>query len=209
MHGLLDCAPRFLVTGIFVAAGISMITAAQADSTRLECNQQALEAPGGCELSDRGIRFQVQATAGSSLNQLRILPSGLEVDNSEITAELDGTAYKAELADLDGNGWPEIYVYVSSAGSGSYGSLAAYAVNNGKSITSIYLPPMEQTPEAADGYMGHDEFAVVENRLVRRFPVYRADDSNASPSGGTRQIQYQLKPAEAGWTLQPDRIVDY
>lgn len=209
MHGLLDSASRFLVTGLLFAAGISMIPAALAEPTRLECNQQDLEAPGGCELGDREIRFEVWATSGSSLNQLRIRPSGLEADNSEITAELDGTAYKAELADLDGNGWPEIYVYISSAGSGSYGSLAAYAVNNGKSVTPIYLPPMEQTPEAADGYMGHDEFAVVENRLVRRFPVYRADDSNASPSGGTRQIQYRLEPAEAGWTLQPDRVVEY
>jgi len=43
--------------------------------------------------------------------------------------------------------------------------------------------------------MGHDEFAVVENRLVRRFPVYQEDDTNAAASGGTRQLQYRLEPA--------------
>ena len=48
---------------------------------------------------------------------MQIQPSGLAVDNSEITTELDGTAYLAEMADLDDDGWPEIYVYVSSAGS--------------------------------------------------------------------------------------------
>jgi hypothetical protein len=113
------------------------------------------------------------------------------------------------LADLDGDSWPEIYVYVSSAGSGSYGSLVAYAVNNGKSISPIYLPPLEQTEEALPGYMGHDEFAVVENRLVRRFPVYNDGDTNANPTGGTRQVQYRLIKGEAGWVLRPDRLVDY
>jgi hypothetical protein len=57
--------------------------------------------------------------------------------------------------------------------------------------------------------MGHDEFAVVENRLVRRFPVYLAGDTNAEPSGGTRQIQYRLDAGEAGWILAVDRVVEY
>jgi hypothetical protein len=179
------------------------------DPAQLECAAEALTTPGQCVLSDGALRFTVAADTGSSINQLRIQPAGLEVDNSELTAELDGTAYRAELADLDGNGWPEMYVYASSAGSGSYGSLVAYAVNNGKSITPIYLPPLENTPEVLPGYMGHDEFAVVENRLVRRFPLYRKDDTNSAPSGGTRQLQYRLEPGEAGWVLQPDKVVEH
>jgi hypothetical protein len=57
--------------------------------------------------------------------------------------------------------------------------------------------------------MGHDEFAVVENTLVRRFPVYKDGDSNAAPSGGVRQLQYKLKPGEANWQLKLDRRVEY
>ena len=191
---------------ICLAAFVAVAANAQADAV---CPGEQLATPAGCELSFGDIRFTLQATAEGSINQLRIQPSGLAVDNSEIGAELDGTAYRAELADLDSNGWPEVYVYVSSAGSGSYGSLAAYAVNNGKSITPIYLPPLEQSPEAMEGYMGHDEFNVVENRLVRRFPIYRKDDTNAAPSGGTRQLQYRLEPGEAGWVLQLDRTLTY
>ena len=173
----------------------------QADTA---CTGAQLATPAGCELSYGDIRFALQASAHGSINQLRIQPSGLAVDDSEIRAELDGTAYRAELADLDSNGWPEVYVFVSSAGSGSYGSLAAYAVNKGKSITPIYLPPLEQSPAVMEGYMGHDQFAVVENRLQRSFPIYRQDDSNAAPTGGTRQLQYRLEPGEAGWVLQLD-----
>lgn len=202
MHKLNDHVSKLLIAA---TAGLLMIPSAHADSipSRLECSRQQIETAGSCVLGEGKISFHIEATTDSSLNQLRVKPSGLAADNSEISAELDGIAYKAELADLDGNGWPEIYIYVSSAGSGSYGSLAAYAVNNGKSVSPIYLPPMEQDPEATDGYMGHDEFAVVENHLVRRFPVYLKADFNASPSGGTRQIQYRLAAGEAGWILQP------
>lgn len=186
-------------------AGLAAAASAQADAA---CTGEQLATPAGCELDYGDIRFALQAGAGGSINQLRIKPSGLAVDNSEINTELDGTAYRAELADLDSNGWPELYVYISSAGSGSYGSLAAYAVNNGKSITPIYLPPLEQSPEAIEGYMGHDQFAVVENRLQRNFPIYRKGDSNAAPTGGTRQLQYRLEPGEAGWALKLERAVD-
>lgn len=186
-------------------AALTVVAHAHADTL---CPADQLATPAGCQLSYGDISFTLQATADGSINQLRIQPSGLAVDNSEISTELDGTAYGADVADLDSNGWPEVYVYVSSAGSGSYGSLAAYAVNNGKSITPIYLPPLEQSPEAIEGYMGHDEFTVVENRLVRRFPIYRKDDTNAAPSGGTRQLQYRLEPGEAGWILKLEQAAD-
>ena len=198
---------------LFGLAALTAVASAQPGSvqntTPQDCTIEELATPAGCHLAYGSLHFAVQASAGGSINQLRIKPSGLTVDNSKITAELDGTAYDAELADLDGNRWPEIYVYVSSAGSGSYGSLAAYAVNNGKSITPIYLPPLEQSPEAFEGYMGHDTFTVVEHRLVRRFPVYRQGDANAAPTGGTRQLQYRLVPGEAGWELQVDRITEH
>jgi hypothetical protein len=57
--------------------------------------------------------------------------------------------------------------------------------------------------------MGHDQFAVVENRLVRRFPVYRDGDTNAAPSGGVRQLQYQLQRGEAAWRLVVDRVTEF
>ena len=177
--------------------------------SRMACTQEAMTAPSQCQLNYGAIGFEVQASAGSSINQLSIKPKDLASGNEELVDELDGSAYGAELADLDGNGWPEIYVYVASAGSGSYGSLVAYAVNAGKSLTPIYLPSMEDSPETVAGYMGHDEFAVVENRLIRRFPVYQEGDTNAAASGGTRQLQYRLEAGEAGWILRVDRVVDY
>ena len=98
---------------------------------------------------------------------------------------------------------------MTSAGSGGYGGLAAWAVNKGKSMTPITLPPVADAPKLSQGYMGHDEFAVVEGTLVQRFPIYRDGDSNAKPTGGTRQLQYKLKAGEAGWVLRLDKVVEY
>jgi hypothetical protein len=156
-----------------------------------------------------GISFRVQAPNDSSIGSVTITPSGLEADNSPITREIDGTVILAEVADLDADNSPEIYVSVQSAGSGSYGSLVAYAANRRKSLSEIYLPPLEDNPQAAAGSMGHDEFRVVENRLVQRFPIYKEGDTNANPTGGTRQLQYKLVPGEAGWVLSVDRVVEY
>lgn len=177
--------------------------------SRLECQREELTVPATCALGDGAVGFSLQATGGSSMNTLTITPIGLKAGNDIETIELDGSAYMAELADLDSNGWPELYVYVSSAGSGSYGSLVAYAVNAGKSATPIHLPPLTDNTEAATGYQGHDEFRVVENRLVRRFPVYTSADTNAAPSGGMRQVQYRLIAGEAGWQLAIDRVVNF
>lgn len=157
----------------------------------------------------QGITFRVSSANNSSLNTLTIQPGGLKLGNKPIAVEIDGTVTDAEAADLDGNGSPEIYVYINSAGSGSYGSLVAYAVNNGKSITPIYMSPISDDTVNSTGYMGHDEFRIVELTLVRRFPIYLKGDTNARPSSGTRQLQYKLVAGEAGWILQLDRVLEY
>lgn len=177
--------------------------------SRLECKGNELIAPSHCLLGDGNVGFALQATGTSSLNTLTLSAIGLPLNNEALEVELDGSAYLAELADLDSDGWPEVYVYISSAGSGSYGSLVAYAVNNGKSATPIYLPPIDANVEASAGYQGHDEFRVVENRLVRRYPLYGEGDTNASPGGGMRQIQYRLLAGEDGWKLEIEKVLDY
>ena len=81
------------------------------------------------------ITFHIVATNEGSLNQLTITPSGLEIVN-RVTG--------AEVADINADGSPEIYVYVTSAGSGSYGTLVAYSANNKKSLSEILSTPTQK-----------------------------------------------------------------
>jgi len=153
----------------------------------------------------QGIQFRVTSANQGSVNTLRILPSGRLKQRSPIKQEIMGTVTGAEIADLNADGWPEIYVYVTSAGSGSYGSVVGYAVNRGKSVTPIYFPELADDPVTAKGYLGHDQFTIIESTLARRFPLYRDGDSNGAPSGGQRQLAYRLMAGEAGWVLQLEK----
>lgn len=156
------------------------------------------------KLELQGIRFHITSANQGSVNILKITPSGKVTQRKPIKQEVFGTITGAEIADLNADGWPEIYVYVTSAGSGSAGSVAGFAVNRGKSVTPINLPELGDDPVASKGYQGHDEFSVIENSLGRRFPVYKEGDTNAKPTGGKRQLQYRLKAGEAGWLLELD-----
>jgi hypothetical protein len=157
----------------------------------------------------QGISFRVTCLNNGSINILQVAPSGLAIDNTTIEQEIDGTVSGAEVADLNADGYPELYVYVTSAGSGSYGSLIAYGSNRNKSLSAIYFPSVSENEKLAKGYMGHDEFAVGEGALLHRFPIYREGDNNANPTGGMRQIQYKLTQGEAGWVLSVDRTIEY
>jgi len=154
-------------------------------------------------LSLEGISFKVTCANHGSLNDVTIAPSGLEeVNTPAIIKDADGTITGAEIADINSDGSPEIYVYLTSAGSGSYGTLIAYSTNQKKSMSPICLAPLEDDKGNAKGYMGHDQFFIVGNRLVRHFPIYKEGDTNAEPTGGIRQLVYELVPGEATWQLK-------
>lgn len=186
----------------------AQLAAASASPTALPPSA-ATQGPLNRSLNLQGVRVQLSSANDASLNELKIAPAGLSRDNTAIVRSIDGQVGGAEMADLDADGSPELYVYVVSAGSGSYGSLVAYAANRRRSLSEITLPPLADTPGVDKGYMGHDQFAVVENRLARRFPVYRDGDTHTAPSGGVRQLQYKLKRGQAGWRLVVDRVVEY
>ena len=131
-------------------------------------------APFDQTLELQGVTFQVKCPNASSMNKLTIVPSGLTGDNAPIVQEVDGIVTGAEVADINSDGSPEVYVYVQSAGSGSYGSVVAYSSNKKKSLSMIYLPPVSENPKASKGYMGHDAFAVVGDPLRPAVPGLQA-----------------------------------
>nr|WP_315446806.1 hypothetical protein [uncultured Pseudomonas sp.] len=157
-------------------------------------------------LTLQGIDFHVKADQVDGKPAVRIEPKGLEIDNSAITHALNGSIVRAEVADLNNDGSPEVYISTRSPGRGMPGELIAYSANRKKSLSEIYLPPISENPKAAEGYQGEDAFAVVENTLVQRFPVYDSADAAAGRTGKMRQIQYKLVAGEAGWVLREEKV---
>ena len=152
------------------------------------------------------ISFKVN-TKGDSLI---IQPSGLSISNETLYHDITGyTVVNAEIGDLNIDSYPELFVYLTSDGSGSYGKLIGYSVNNGKSVSQVYLPDISENNEVSKGYMGHDEMAIVENTFCQRFPIYKEGDSNANPTGGIRQIQYKLVDGESSRILKIDKVINF
>lgn len=150
-----------------------------------------------------GITFQVASPNLRNGNRLTVTPAGLEVDNAPVATEVAFPVTRAEVADLDADGSPEVYVYGFD---GTSQILLAWSANKKKSLSSIVLPELD--PALAKGRRGGDEYAVVEGVLARRFPLFE-DPPSSKPAGKLRQIQYKLHPGEAGWLLKVDRVVEF
>ncbi|ADB36363.1 hypothetical protein Slin_0299 [Spirosoma linguale DSM 74] len=117
---------------------------------------------------------------------------------TNFTIPVDGAVVGADVADLDNNRFPELYVYTMTDGSGSFGQVYAWQFLPERKA-DILVPAWRMQP--VDGYMGHDSLWTERNTLYRKFPVYRPGDANVSPSGGYQLTRYQLKPAGNGFAL--------
>ena len=149
--------------------------------------------------------IEVKNQAG--LSDIVVIPKGFEFSQDSLKISDADPLSTVFLADLDANGFEEIYMVTRSTGSGSYGSILAYASNSDKSLSPIYVRPISENDLAPgalfEGYMGHDSIFLEEKFLKRSFPKYKAEDPNCCPTGGRQTIVYQLKAGEASWQLEP------
>ena len=170
--------------------------------------EEKAEAPSKKSLTtSTGKTFEVETQSeGASVMNIIVTPK--DFPNSSDSWKIEGADPLAEsfTADLDKNGFEELYLVTRSAGSGSYGRLYGYASNNDLSATPIYVPEPSEADiaEGGDfyGYMGHDSIFLDQGRLYRKFPVYKEGDANCCPTGGDRQLEYELTPGEASWILR-------
>jgi hypothetical protein len=160
-------------------------------------------------LALKGIAFHVTSPNASTGNTLRVVPSGLEIDNSPIDWDVTGVVTGAEVADINADRSPELYIYVRGPDPERRGSVVAFSANKRKSLGFIALPELEQHRGASTGYRGHDDFAVVKGAFVRRFPLFGKGGDPAAPTGRTRELRYSLRPGEASWVLKLERMTEY
>ena len=178
-----------------------------AEETNQEVEQVAVSGSKSSHQTKSGKTFEVQTEPqGSSVMNISISSNGFSANNGNWSIEGADPLSDTFIADLDKNGFEELYLITTSAGSGSYGTIYGYASNNDKSATQIYIPEISESDMAPGGkfagYMGHDSIFLDQGVLYRKFPIYNEGDENCCPSGGDRQLQYLLQPGEASWILK-------
>ncbi|WP_020600533.1 PliI family lysozyme inhibitor of I-type lysozyme [Spirosoma panaciterrae] len=142
--------------------------------------------------------FSVTASDTGRVRQATIKAYRGELLLTNFQVRVDGAVVGAEVADLDGNRFPELYLYSTSYGSGSFGRVYAWQFLPERKA-DITIPNWQLT--AAAGYMGHDSLWVEQSILCRKYPVYQDGDANAEPSGGYRMMRYQLQPSGLNYAL--------
>jgi len=106
---------------------------------------------------------------------------------SRIRADVDYLAEKAWLADLSGDGRPELVIASSSVDNQARGALDVYQIEK-NSLRRASLPK----PDDSGGYRGGDSFFLDDRQIVRTFPVYRDGDAVNKPSGGSQTLKYDF-----------------
>jgi hypothetical protein len=85
----------------------------------------AIAATPATSLTLQGVTFKVQTKGEGSVKQLVVKASEAGHAFPVIKSELMGSITGSEVEDLNSDGRPELFLYVTSPGSGSYGSVMA------------------------------------------------------------------------------------
>ncbi len=142
-------------------------------------------------------------TNGNSSMRDLILAIGSKKDStradSTIEKDVKGKLKNMMVADLDGNGQPEIYLQMLSEGTGQFGKIYAFEI--APRITRINTFSLDTMQQAA--YRGQDTFFIKGKTLVRTFPAYREGQPDALTSNTKGIIIYHLQKAGDTLKLMP------
>jgi len=153
---------------------------------------------------------EFNTSTGKTLVVEETHPVGASISNISVYFKKD-TATKITLtdkdpvstvltADLDKNGFDELYVVTTAVGSGSYGNIYGFNSNKDLSLSFIYMPEITEKdlePKGRfSGYEGHDAYTIEDKQLIRAFRINGKE-------GLSGKIIYSLKPTETGFQLTP------
>jgi hypothetical protein len=190
----------FFLAGLFFLSGITILHA-QVSARRFDTSMKVGKAG-----------YRVNTTNKSpDKNMLTISPIGFDKDVREFSFEIKGRIAKAEVDDINRDGYPDLVLYIYSNDSIPKGSVIGICSEKNESVAPVMFPDIYDDPKLRIGYKGKDEFYLMEGYLVRRFPVY-PDSAQTAPRAGMlmRQIQYQVIPDERrGYRFKPMRSYEF
>lgn len=148
----------------------------------------------------------------SERNTVTIGPLGFDKDVRDFSFEIKGRITRAEVDDINRDGYPDLVFYVFSNDSIPKGNVVAISSEKNETVAPIMFPDIFDDPKLRIGYKGNDVFFLMEGYLVRRFPVYPSEGTPAAATNGTlmRQIQYQVVPGDrGGFKFKPMRSYEF
>lgn len=145
----------------------------------------------------------------SSIVNVRVVANGFPGDSLLFDfGEIDPVT-ELRTEDLDRDGFQELYIVTQSVGPERYGTIYGLYPDQDQSVTIISYegatPYTMKEAEPYAGYRGQDQFRFEKGLLTNVVPVYRTEDNDAQPTGGTRTITYELVKDPVAVQLRPVR----
>ncbi|HMH32101.1 MAG TPA: hypothetical protein VK543_03675 [Puia sp.] len=131
-------------------------------------------------------------------NEVQVKLIGFDKSSHGFDFFIRGKVVKAELEDLNNDGFTDLLIYVYSGKDGEFGNVYAFASEENKTVSAFSLPDVMLDGKLKTGYKGHDEFSLMEGTLMQKFPLYKPGDEADKPTGGSRVVQYQAAKGEDG-----------
>ena len=136
---------------------------------------------------------------GVEKNNATITPIGFESTARDVTFEVKGRINRAEVDDLNNDGYPDLVVYVNSPGDNAKSLVIGVSSDKNQGFIPIYFPDILDDQKLKTGYVGKDQYYLMEGTLMRRFPIYNTTDTaNTKQTGLIRQIQYKVVAGDRG-----------
>lgn len=192
--------PLFLLTLCFLCGTI--IVNAQATARRIDTTMK---------VGRVGYRL-VCNNKSPEKNSTTVNPIGFDKDVRDFSFDIKGRIARAEVDDINRDGYPDLVFYVYNNDSIPKGNVIAISSEKNETVAPILFPDIFDDPKLRIGYKGNDVFFLMEGYLIRRFPVYPVDGAPAPATTGSlmRQIQYQVVPGErGGYRFKPMRSYDF
>lgn len=146
--------------------------------------------------------FSIDAPDSGIVRELTIKAHRGQLLLTNFRVRIEGAVAGAQVADLDKNRYPELYVYSSTSGGGSYGRVYGWQFLPERKA-DVMVVNWRLSPER--GYMGRDSLWIERDVLCRQYPVFRPGDDETEPTGGNRIVRYRLRSVGPGFALVAER----
>jgi hypothetical protein len=132
-------------------------------------------------------------------NTFNINPIGFESGARDYDLEVKGRVIKAEVDDLNNDGFADVVVYVVNYNDHNKGYVIGISSSKNEGMVPMLFPDIMDDPKLRVGYMGYDEFTLLQGTMLRTFPLYDTiDPANPKPTGLYRNVHYRVVATERG-----------
>lgn len=153
-------------------------------------------------LNQNGISFTISSPNVPERNTMVIFSTGMETLNDTFQIEVEGMIHAAQLADINGDSYPEVYVFSKEKDNDQKGEVYIFTSYRNRSYGQAFFKEVPRANALAPSTTTTDRFKLEGGKLVREVGM-TVEGNAAQAAPATSNIIYELRPGEASYQLIP------